>query len=77
MPEQRLIDTLTPWERLSCGMPLPADLEWVRGLVARVAELEKRETRYQTRLARIASMAGNPNAAQACRLIIQAATEPV
>jgi hypothetical protein len=43
----------------------------------RVAELEAGEKHYQTRLARIASMAGNPDPAQACRLIIQAATEPV
>ena len=36
----RIIDTLTPLERIQCGMPLPADLDWIREKVARVAELE-------------------------------------
>lgn len=49
----------------------------IEAIQARVAELEAGEKHYQTRLARIASMAGNPDPAQACRLIIQAATEPV
>jgi len=36
----RVIDTLTPLERISCGMPLPGDLEWIQGLQAKVAELD-------------------------------------
>lgn len=31
--ERRIIDTLAPMmERLACGLPLPADLAWVRGM---------------------------------------------
>ena len=47
MAERRVIDTLTPWERIQAGMPTPDDLlavlalrDEATALRARVAELE-------------------------------------
>ena len=37
----RIIDTLSPLERLKCGIPFAADLAWVEGLQARVDELSR------------------------------------
>lgn len=42
----RVIDTLTPWERITRGMPLPSDLDWIRAKDERIAELEAQAGLY-------------------------------
>ena len=37
----RIVGTLTPFQRISCGMPSSEDLDWIRGLEAQIASLDK------------------------------------
>jgi hypothetical protein len=40
MTKLRIIDIMTPLERMVCGMSLPSDLDWIRAKDARIAELQ-------------------------------------
>lgn len=30
MMNPRLMDTLTPWERITCGIPTDTDMDWIQ-----------------------------------------------